>query len=126
MQVPASNLHPNRLYRFVGNSRAEIDEEFPLPILRPSRPKSVAEEVELLVGVFPSPVVILAIDDLRLLRMKFQPALLQTRGYGRPDFLCLHLCPAMYDGIIGKPLKRILRILPRHPPIKSIVQKQIR
>jgi hypothetical protein len=32
----------------------------------------------------------------------------------------------MHDGIIGEPLKRIVRILHRHPPIKSIVQKQIR
>src|ERR1700676_2868436 len=108
MQVPALNLHPNGFHRFVGNSRTEIDEELPLPILRPSRPKSVAEKVELLVGVFPSPVLILAVDDLRLLRMKFQPALLQTRGYGRPDVLCLLLCPAMHDGIVGEPLKRVL------------------
>src|ERR1019366_8205875 len=74
----------------------------------------------------PSPVIIPAIDDLRLLRMKFQSALLQTRGYGRPDFLCFYLCPAMHEGIIGEPLKRVLRICRRHPPIKSIVQKQIR
>jgi hypothetical protein len=78
------------------------------------------------IGVSPSPVIIPAIDDLRLLRMKFQPALFQTRGYGRPDLLCLYFCSAMHDDIIGKPLKRVLRILRRHPPIKSIVQKQIR
>src|SRR5580698_2223134 len=126
MQVPASNLFPNRLYRFVGNSRTEVDEEFPLPILRPSRPKSITEKIELLVEVCPSPVLIPAIDSLRLLRMKFHSTLLQTRSYGRPDFLCFCLCPAMHDGIVGEPLKRISRILHRHPPIKSIVQKQIR
>src|ERR1035438_4475945 len=110
MQVPASNLFPYRLHRFVGNSRTEVDEEFPLSILRPSRPKSIAEKIELLVGISPSPVIIPAIDDLLLLWMKFQSTLLQTRGYSRPDFLCFCLCPAMHDGIIGEPLKRILRI----------------
>src|ERR1035438_8770797 len=29
MQIPASNLLPDRLHRFVGNSRTEIDEELP-------------------------------------------------------------------------------------------------
>src|ERR1700704_1836230 len=100
MQVPASNLLPNGLHRFVGNSRTEIDEVLSPSTLRPSRPKSIAEKIELLVGIRPPPVIILAIDNLRLLRMKFQSALLQTRGYSRPDFLCFRLSPAMHDGII--------------------------
>src|ERR1035438_2200101 len=119
MQVPASNFHPDRLHRFVGNSRSEVDEELPLTILRSPRPKRVARKVELPVWICPSPVIILAIDNLRLLRMKFQSALLQTPGYSRPDFLRFCLCPAMHDGIVSEPLKRILRILRQHPPIKS-------
>jgi hypothetical protein len=31
----------------------------------------------------------------------------------------------MHDGIIGETLKRKLRLMFRHPPIKSIMQKQI-
>src|SRR3954449_663918 len=31
----------------------------------------------------------------------------------------------MYDGIIGETLKRKLRLMFRHPPIKGIMQKQI-
>src|SRR5450755_1315491 len=126
MQIPASNLLPDRPHRFVGNSRTEIDEELPLPILRSPRPKRVAQKIELLVRICPSPVIILAIDDLRLLRMKFQPALLQTRGYGRPYLLRFFLCPATHDGIVGEPLKWILRIFRQHPSIKSTVQEQIR
>src|SRR5450759_725902 len=125
MQFPASNLSPNCLHRFVGNSRTEIDEVLPLPILRPPRPKSVAEKIELLVWICPSPVIILAVDNLRLLGMKFQPALLQTLGYGCPNLLGFHFRSAMHDGIIGETLKRQVPISLRHPPIKSIVQKQI-
>src|ERR1035441_6903113 len=126
MQVPASNLYPNRFHRFVENCRAEVDEELPLAILRSPRPKRVAKKIEFLVRIRPPPILILAIDNLRLLRMKLQPTLLQARGYGGPNSLSFRLCPAMHDGIIGVPLKRHLRILLRHPPIKGIVQKQIR
>src|ERR1700674_852696 len=125
MQIPASNLCPNRFYRRVGNCRTEIDEEPARAILRSPWPKRVAQKIELLVWIRPSPVLILAIDHLRLLRMKFQPTLLQTRGYGCPNLLGFHFRSAMYDGIIGKTLKRQLRIPLRHPSIKSIVQKQI-
>src|SRR2546426_12287588 len=81
MQVPASNLYPNRFHRLVGNCRAEIDEELPLAILRSPWPKRVAQKIEFLVRIRPSPIIILAIDHLRLLRMKFQPTLLQACGY---------------------------------------------
>src|SRR4030095_6399237 len=43
MQVPASNLLPNRFHRLVGNGGREIDEVFPVPILRSPRPKRIAE-----------------------------------------------------------------------------------
>ena len=99
MQVPASNLYPNRFHRLVGYCRAEVDEERPLPILRSPRPKRVAQKIELLVWIRPSPIIILAIDNFRLLRMKLQPTLLQTRGYGRPYLLSFRLSPAMHDGV---------------------------
>src|SRR5205085_10074647 len=104
MQVPASNLDPNRFHRLGGNCRAEIDEELPLAILRSPRPKRVAQKIEFFVRIRPSPIIILAIDNLRLLRMKFQPTLLQARGYGSPNLLGFPFCPAMHDGIIGVPL----------------------
>src|ERR1039458_1723825 len=123
MQVPASNFYPNGFHRLVGYCRAEIDEVLASAILRSPRPKRVAQKIELLVWVRPSPIIILAIDDLRLLRMKLQPTFLQTRGYGSPNTLGFRLRPAMYDGIVGVPLKRHLRIQLRHPSIKGIVQK---
>src|ERR1039457_1911560 len=98
MQVPASNLFPNRFHRLVGNCRAEVDEVLPKPILRSPRPKRVAQEFEFFVRIRPSPILTLAIDNFRLLRMKFQPTLLQARGYGSPNSLGFRLRPAMHDG----------------------------
>lgn len=89
MQIPASNLRPNRFHRLVGYCRAEVDEALPLPILRSPRPKRVAEKIELLVRIPPSPILILAIDNLRLLRMKLQPTVLHASGYSRPNLLGL-------------------------------------
>src|SRR5712692_11825484 len=125
MQIPASNFSPNRLHRLVGNCGTEINEELSFAIFRSPRPKRVAQKIELLVGIRPSPVIILAVDDLRLLRMKLQPTVLQTNGYGRPNLLGFLFRSAMHDGVIGEPLKWYLRILLRHPPIKGIMQKQI-
>src|SRR5437899_6212808 len=126
MQIPASNLRPNRFHRLVGDCRTEVDEVLPSAIFRSPRLKRVAQKIELLVWIRPSPVLILAIDDLRLLRMKLQPTFLQASGYGRPNLLGLLLRSAMHDGIIGGTLKRQLPILRRHPPVKGIMQKQIR
>src|SRR5713226_3485669 len=103
MQIPASNLLPDRLPRFVGNGRAEVDEVLAEPILRSPRLKTIAQKIELLVRVSPPPVIILAIDDLRLHRMKLQPAFLHSRGYCRSHLLRLHFCSAMNDRIVGIP-----------------------
>src|ERR1019366_5284296 len=107
MQIPASNLLANRLPRFVGNGRAEVDEVLAETILRSPRLKTITQKIELLVRVSPPPVIILAIDDLRLLWMKLQPALLHSRGNRCPHCLC----PAMRNRIIGVPFERQMRIL---------------
>src|ERR1019366_1239133 len=104
MQIPASNLRPNRFHSLVGNCRTEVDEVLPEPILRSPRPKRVAQKIEFLIRICPSPVVILAIDHLRLLRMKLQPTFPQPRGYGRPNLPGFRFRSAMHDGIIGETL----------------------
>src|ERR1019366_63417 len=87
------------LPRFVGNSRAEVDEVLAVPILRSPRLKPIAQKIELLVRVSPSPVIILAVDNLRLLRMKLQPAFLHTRGNRCPHLLRLRFRPAMHNRV---------------------------
>src|SRR6266508_2746509 len=99
MQIPASNLRADRFPRFVVKCRAEVDELLTETILRSPRLKTIAQKIELLVRVSPPPVIILAIDDLGLHRMKLQPAFLHARGYRCPHLPRLHLCPAMHDRV---------------------------
>jgi len=82
MQIPAPNLRTNCLHRLIGNSRTEIDEELPLAILRSPRPKCIAQKIELLVRVGPSPVIILAIDGLQseLFVVYFYEGMLDSTG----------------------------------------------
>src|ERR1019366_5619618 len=120
MQIPASNLRADRLPRFVGNGRAEVDEVLAKTILRSPRLKTIARKIELLARLSPPPVLILAIDNLRLLRMRLRPAFLHTRGYRCPHLPRLRFRPAMHDRIVGIPFERQLRILVRHPHVESI------
>src|ERR1022692_485269 len=115
MQIPASNLFADRLPRLVGNGRAEVDEVLAKSILRSPRLKTVAQKIELLVRVSPSPVVILAIDNLRLLRMKLQPAFLHARANRCSHLLRLRFRPAMHDRLVGIPFERQWRIPSPHP-----------
>ncbi len=77
-EVPTSHRlsHPRRCR--IAHCRREVDEVLTPPILRPTRAKRVSQERELLRGILPWPIVILAVDDVRLLRMDVQPALRQT------------------------------------------------
>ena len=126
MQLPASNLHPDRFHRFIGNCGTEVDEELSLAILRSPGPKRVTQKIEFPVRVRPPPVIILAIDDLRLRRMKLQPTFQQSSGYRRPYFSGFLFRLAMHDGIIGVTFKWTLLIPFHQPSIKCIVQEQIR
>src|ERR1022692_213083 len=125
MQIPASNLLADRFPRFVGNGRAEVDEVLAEPILRSPGLKTIAQKVELLIQVSPPPVIILAIDNLRLHRMKLQPEFLHARGYRCPHLLRFPLCPTMHDRVVGISFERQLRILVPHPHVERIMQKQI-
>src|SRR3972149_641282 len=120
------NLCPHGLCGFVRNCRTEVDEELSFPVLRSSWAKRISQKVELPVRITPSSVLILTIDNLRLLRMKLQPTFPQPLRNSCPNFLSLAFRSAMHDGIIGIPLERQMRILPRHPHIERIMQKQIR
>jgi hypothetical protein len=118
LQPPTSDFITDGLRGACGDGRSEIDEEFAPPSFRLPRTKRITKKIELLAWVISSPVFILAIDNLRLLRMKLQPTLLKPLRYGIPNFLSLASRPAMHDGIIGIPLKRQMRKLPRHPHIE--------
>jgi hypothetical protein len=85
LKGPAAHGLTDRLESFVADGRTERDADLPSPSARQPRPESIAEEVELLVGIVATSVIILAIDDFRLLRMEFQSAALQSCSDGLPQ-----------------------------------------
>ena len=72
-----------RLAGGIAHGGAEVDEVLPVAILRPPGAKRIAQKVEFLVRVLTPPIVILAVDDLRLLRMQRQPTLGKPRSSTR-------------------------------------------
>src|SRR5262249_12166345 len=74
-QLPPANLLTNCLRGCVAYGRTEVDEELSATMLRSPGLKAVPKEVEFLVQEISTPVIILAVNDLRLLRMKLQSAL---------------------------------------------------
>src|SRR5215469_16088895 len=118
--------HPGEVIQsFVAGRRTEHDAEGTPPASRQPRPECIAEEVELLVGVISAPVIILAVDDFRLLRMKCQSA------FGEPPLkrcaqcLCLSSTAAVADRIIGITLERDVRMVPPHPPVERVMKKEV-
>src|SRR5512147_1735976 len=100
-QPPTTDRLPDRLGGLVTDRRQEAHEELPPSILGPPGPKGVAEEVELDVIMLAPPIIVLAVHDPGLLRVKLKTALLQTL----PDCFehVLRLSPALgvNDHIVG-------------------------
>src|SRR5262245_41512768 len=108
------------------NRRQEIDKELSPPVLCSSRVEGIAEEVELDILV-PAPAFsALAVNDLGLRWMKLQTAFCKACPDGFKHKPRLLLAPAVDDGIVSKPLERIVRESPLHPRIEPIMQKEIR
>src|SRR3954453_1014892 len=125
-QPPVTNSRPDRLARLVTHPREEAHKELPSVVLGPPRPKRVAQEVELDVLVLALPVTILAVDDLGLLRMKFQTAFRQARPDRLQQLLRLSLALGVDDHIIRIALELDTRVVPPHPVIERVMQKEIR
>src|SRR5262249_58022101 len=85
------------------------------PILGPPGPKGVAEKVELDVLMLAPPIIVLAVHDLGLLRMKLKTALLQTAPDRFEHVLGLSSTLGVNDHIVGIALERDVRIGPAHP-----------
>src|ERR1700722_376704 len=125
MKRPAANCLPNPFESFVARCWAERDTE-PLPSARQPRPECIPEKIEPLVPMSSTPVIILAVDNLCLLRMKRQPA------FSEPPLKRCAQCPrllltaTMADGIVGVALEGDGRMVPAHPQVERIMQKEIR
>src|SRR3954451_15753277 len=123
-QPPVADRRPDRLTRLVTHPREEDHKELPSVVLGPPRPKRVAQEVEPDVLVLALPVTILAVDDLGLLRMKFQTALRQALPDRLQQLLRLSLALGVDDHIIRIALELDTRAVPPHPVIERVMQKE--
>ena len=85
----------------------------------------VPEEVKRNVRVFPGSVVILAVHDSSLRRVKLQFALPESTPDGVQHRTRLPLTAAVDDGIVRIALELDVRKRPPHPRIERIVQKEI-
>src|SRR3954449_11701941 len=101
------------------------NKELPPVALGPSGPKRVAQEVELDVLVLTLPVAVLTVDDLGLLRVKFQTAFRQTLSDRLQQLLSSSLALGVDDHIIRITLELDVRIAPSHPGIERVVQKEV-
>jgi len=85
MQMPLAYLIRDFRYRLLRDGRTETAEELSLTIDGCPRSKRVPQKVELLVRMGPLSIRILAIDDLGLLWMQLQSALLEPCGDAHTD-----------------------------------------
>src|SRR5271165_4756568 len=126
MKRPASDRLPDRLESLVAGRRAERDAEgTPSPSRQP-RPECVAEEIELVVRVVSAPVIILAVDDFRLLGMKRQSAVSEPPLKRCAQCPRLLLTAAVAYRIIGIALEGDARMVPTHPHVERVMEKEIR
>src|SRR5579872_101045 len=124
MQFPSSNLITDFLLRLLRDGWNETTEDSFPSVCLPG-PKREPQKIKLLVQVSLPSVGILAIDHLRLLRMQFQPTLLQPCRYFDTHQVRFPLRPAMDDDIVRIPLERQMMPVSAHPDIERVVQKQI-
>ena len=125
MERPVSDSLPDRLESFAAGRRTERNAES-LPPARQPRPKRIAEKIERVVWVVSASIIVLAIDDFGLIRMQRQRALREPLLQRCPQRPGLFFTATMADRIIGVSLERNVRMVPRHPYVERVVQKEIR
>ena len=108
------------------NAWTEVDEGLTPSGHRQSRPKGIAEKVELDVLTLAVPVIVLAVHDLGLLRVKLKTAFLQTSSDRFEHVLRLSPALGVNDHIVSIALEPNGRIGPVHPKIECIVHEEIR
>src|SRR5262249_54961778 len=87
--------------------------------------KLEAENVKVDVGKVAAPVDILAVDDLRLLRMQHQLAGRQAVGNRTPECPRLLGALAMTNDVVRVPLEQDVRKVPRYPRVERVMQEEV-
>jgi hypothetical protein len=87
--------------------------------------EGVAEEIKRDVLAIPSSIVVLAVNDPGLHRVKLQTALLEPIADRFEHLLRVPLAPAMDDRVVGIALELDRWKIPAHPDIERVVQEQV-
>src|SRR5262249_3439074 len=114
--------------RRAGGGLETVCEDAPLR-LHPhdlSGPELEAEKVEVDVGEVASPIHILAVDDLRLLRMENELAGRKAVRNRTPECPRLLGALAVTNHVVRVAFERDMRKRSRHPHVERIMQEQIR
>src|SRR5215831_18528201 len=129
MKRPATDLAADARQRLrTGGGLETVREDAPVQ-LHPhdlSSSKLEAKKVKVDVREVAAPVHILAVDDLRLLRMQHQLAGREAVRNRTPECPRLLGALAMTDNIVRVPFERDVRKRSHHPRVERIVQKQVR
>jgi hypothetical protein len=125
MKSPTAHRATHLRRGIVADRRSKAHKEFAPLIPRPSRTKRIAEKVKLLDIVLPSSVLVLAIDELRLLWMQLQLALGEPLLDAPQNCFSLLLRSAVRYRIICVSLEWNDWMRSPHPVIKRQVQKDV-
>jgi len=126
MQGPSPDRLPDCFQCLRTGCRQERDRVLIAVPYRLPRPERIAEKVERLVRKVASPVRVLAVDELRLLRVQSELASCKSSLQAAPQRLGLFGALAMTDDVVRVSLERNAGIGPRHPRVEDIVQEQVR
>ena len=126
VQFPSPHGIAYRFCGFVADCWIKSYEKSTLAAFRSPGPKRIAQEIKLLLRIIPSPIVILTVDNFRLLQVQLQSTFRKSPFDRHPKSFRFGFAPTVTNPIIGVPLKWNLRILPLHPSIERIMQKEIR
>ena len=125
VKSPTPHLSAYLFGRLITDGRKEANKVSPVSRLAKARAKGKTQEIKSLVRVATWPLVILTVDNPRLLRMKLQLALGKPPLNRRSDPFGLPLTSAMDDDVIGITLKGNGWITPPHPHIERIMEEEI-
>jgi hypothetical protein len=124
-KLPIADFLSDGFGSSVAYAGTEVDKVLPKMILRPPGSKCIAQIVELLIGIVSSSIIILTVDDVRLVRMKLQPTLSKAPLQRFLQVSRLLLAAAMAEDIVSKTLKRYVRMVFSYPPVERIMKEQI-
>jgi hypothetical protein len=125
VKAPAPHFLVDRRGRLRADRWVEADEHLPAVAFGQSRLKRVAEKVKFHIRIGAAPTVILAVGDLRLLRMQRQETSGETLLDRILEVRCLRFRTTVANHVVRVTLERDVREFPAHPEIERIVEIEI-